>query len=363
MTDKIFDVVIIGGGLSGLASAVLLSEAGKNICVLEARETAGGRIRSVFDKINKTYLADLGPSWVWPEFQPVIRSWIDKLELQTFAQFDKGNTILDYGPDAEPEARFLPGQQGSMRVVGGSQALVDAMVDQIPEGTLIPNTKVTSIVALDEYIQIETNNPEHQSVHARKVIIATPPRIALKTINWNEELPRELQHALDMMPTWMAPHAKVSIVYENAFWRKEGLSGRIASRVGPIVEGHDHCSFDGTTAALWGFIGWPHDMRSQMGSDKLKDEVHKQLKRCFGADSPEPISITIEDWSQDPLVTSSNDLSSPMHHPSVGPNHLRMGYYDNRLWFAGAETAERSPGLIEGAFDAANRVVEQVLQG
>ena len=175
---------------------------------------------------------------------------------------------------------------------------------------------------LDDKILIATNNGEHSTIEAQKLIIATPPRIAKNTILFQPELPRELIHALDMMPTWMAPHAKVSIIYESAFWRARRLSGRIASRAGPIVEGHDHCSADGSIAALWGFIGWPHEMRIEIGKAKLKEEVLVQLERCFGNDSPNPLSITIEEWSQDPLVASPSDLSGPMHHPSVGPKQF-----------------------------------------
>ena len=357
------DTAIIGAGLSGLASAVLLSEAGKNICIFEARHIAGGRIRSVFDETNTQYLADLGPTWVWPNYQPVVTEWIKKLDLKVFPQFDTGNAILDYGPDHEAEARFLPGQDGNMRIEGGSQALIDRMVSLLPEGTVLANTKATKVNVLDDKILIATNNGEHSTIEAQKLIIATPPRIAKNTILFQPELPRELIHALDMMPTWMAPHAKVSIIYESAFWRERGLSGRIASRAGPIVEGHDHCSADGSIAALWGFIGWPHEMRIEIGTAKLKEEVLVQLERCFGNDSPNPLSITIEEWSQDPLVASPSDLSGPMHHPSVGPNSLRKPYADNRILFASAETAQTSPGLIEGAFDSANRVAAQILSG
>ncbi|MGC1440452.1 MAG: NAD(P)-binding protein, partial [Burkholderiaceae bacterium] len=49
MPPKHADIVIIGAGLCGLATARLLTAGTKSIVVLEATERAGGRIRSVFD--------------------------------------------------------------------------------------------------------------------------------------------------------------------------------------------------------------------------------------------------------------------------------------------------------------------------
>jgi len=287
--------------------------------------------------------------------------WLEKIGLDVFEQYDTGKAILDYGAEQGVEARFLPGQEGNMRVKGGTQAIINALVSKLNDDTIIYKTAVKKITSTDSGITLRTNNSDVDQIRANRIIVATPPRIAIKTIDWDIELPRELKHALDMMPTWMAPHAKVSIVYENAFWRDQGLSGRIASREGPIVEGHDHCSADGSKSAIWGFIGWPHTIRKEQ-DERLKTEVLKQLKRCFGDDSPNPLSITIEDWAKDPLVASSNDLSSPMSHPNVGPDILRCGHDDNRIWFAGAEVAQRSPGLIEGAFDAANHAASNILK-
>ena len=235
------------------------------------------------------------------------------------------------------------------------------MVNRMPKGTLLTNTKVEAISVMHDEVHIQTDNSDFKNMRAHKLVVATPPRIALKTIDWKIELSKELTDALDMMPTWMAPHAKVSIIYETAFWREQGLSGRIASHVGPISECHDHTNLDGSIAALWGFIGWSHEARLEMGVEKLKAEVELQLKRCFGGQNPEPISVTIEEWAQDPFVTSPNDLLAPMQHPSVGPDSLRKSYADNRIWFSGAETAQTSPGLIDGAFNSANRVAAQIL--
>ena len=44
-----YDVVIIGGGLAGLAAGVALAEAGKRVCLLEQKPHLGGRARSFLD--------------------------------------------------------------------------------------------------------------------------------------------------------------------------------------------------------------------------------------------------------------------------------------------------------------------------
>lgn len=42
-----FDVIIIGGGAAGLSAARMLSQSGKSICLIEARNRLGGRIQTI----------------------------------------------------------------------------------------------------------------------------------------------------------------------------------------------------------------------------------------------------------------------------------------------------------------------------
>jgi monoamine oxidase len=46
------DVVVVGGGLAGLIAASILLEAGATVELLEARASAGGRIRAIMDPIT-----------------------------------------------------------------------------------------------------------------------------------------------------------------------------------------------------------------------------------------------------------------------------------------------------------------------
>ena len=84
----LYDVAIIGAGLSGLCAAHMLHQAGKNVIVLEAGKQPGGRIKSLYDSASGSALADLGPTWVWPQYQPIVADWLARLDVATFEQFE-----------------------------------------------------------------------------------------------------------------------------------------------------------------------------------------------------------------------------------------------------------------------------------
>lgn len=86
------DVVVVGGGFSGLAAAHRLHEAGLRVVVLEARDRIGGRSwTKSLDSGPGTI--ELGATWINKTTQPAVYALTQKFCLETAEQYTKGDTI------------------------------------------------------------------------------------------------------------------------------------------------------------------------------------------------------------------------------------------------------------------------------
>jgi len=351
------DVVVIGAGLAGLTAAATLVEAGAGVSVVEADSDIGGRIRSLRDPVSHRPLADLGPTWVWPKYQPVVARWLAKLGLETFAQFNEGNAVITgYGP--APLYQPLPGQDGMVRIAGGPASLIDELARRVGSANITTHTPVTGIFeAGSEHLAVHLGSGE--VITTQRVIVSVPLRVAVATLQlpW---LPESLRRAMHGTPTWMATQAKAVALFEGPFWREAGLSGRIASRSGPLVEAHDHAAFDNQPAALFGFIGWTPEQRRRDPAG-LRKAILAQLVECFGDTAAQPRALVVQDWATNPWIVTEQDLAHPGVHPDVGPDALRQPQLDGRLRFAVSEVSDQSPGLIEGALAVGERAAQEML--
>ena len=352
------DVVIIGAGLSGLTAAAVLCQAGASVQLLEADSLIGGRIRAYRDPDTHQVLGDLGPTWVWPKYQPTVARWAKTLGLVTFEQFNEGDAvILGYGPASLRQP--LPGQEGMVRFVGGPTAFVEALSKRIDGINIRTSAPVVGIYE-DGSEHARAQRSSGESIAAKNLVIALPLRVAASNLQmpW---APPALLEAMRRTPTWMSTHAKAVAFYDRPFWRDAGLAGRIASRTGPLVEAHDHSGIDGTPAALFGFVGWSPDVR-QKDTEGLRQAILNQLTECFGPEAAQPRELVLQDWAANPHIVTEMDISGPANHPDVGPAILREADLDSRVRFAVSEASEVSPGLIEGALAAGERAALAILE-
>ncbi|WP_231499675.1 flavin monoamine oxidase family protein [Methylomonas sp. 11b] len=352
------DVAIIGAGLSGLSLAEKLLRKKSNIGVFEARERCGGRILSA-SAPAQVFTADLGPTWLWPMDQPLITALAERLGLTLFPQWDRGQSLYQVQANAIP-ASYIDTQThaDARRIAGGCQQLIDGLLQHIPERVLHLGHRLLGLSDQGSHVDLTfaTDNSVN-TIQARQVVLAAPPRLLANSITFQPALALGLLSLMQDTPTWMAGHAKAVLVYEQAFWRLQGYSGNAISPYPSAVlaEVYDACSHDTGTSALFGFFGLPAQIREQY-QDSLSALIVRQMVGLFGPAAANPLSVVIQDWSQETFTATLADRAPTFEHPSYGHRALQLDHWQDKLYFCGTETASRSGGYLEGALEASDRV-------
>ncbi|WP_197418159.1 flavin monoamine oxidase family protein [Paucibacter sp. KCTC 42545] len=347
-------IVVIGAGLSGLHAAWRLQAAGRAVLLLEARERAGGRILSLPGAEAATHQLDLGPSWYWPELNPLLSAWVQRLGLSSYPQHSEGAGLFE-GPDGSLRRLGQSWEQAprSMRIAGGMAALVAGMQALLSDVDYRPGTVVEGLQLRPEGgVELLLRQGERRDVQPAAGVISTLPPRLLAELPAQPAWPPEQMQAWRRTPTWMAGQAKFVAVYERAFWREAGLSGAAMSQRGPMAEIHDASSASGEAAALFGFVGLPAAHRQSMGAEALRQQALAQLVRLFGPQAGRPLRIALQDWASEPYTAHALDHAPLGHHPSYAPGRVPADW-QGRLWLAGTEFAPQSGGYLEGALEAA----------
>lgn len=351
-------IAIIGGGLSGLYAAYRLALLGvTDYLLLEARDVFGGRIATASPPgAGPHERFDLGPTWFWPQWQPALDRLIADLALARFAQYETGDMRVELSPDEPPRrVRGYASSPPSMRLIGGTAALVDALRARIDPARVVVGRQVTALRCHDAHIDVTSVDVAGQSTCHRvaQVLLALPPRLAVLTITFTPALPETLADEWRDTATWMASHAKYVAVYETPFWPAQGLSGEARSARGPLGEIHD-ASMPGARAALFGFFGVPAHVRQRVPDEVMRAHCRAQLVRLFGPLAATPVHDAIKDWASDPLTATPLDQDGAAQHGSAPSPRPVTGAWRDRLTGIASEWSPQFPGYLAGAIDAAH---------
>ncbi|KAI8620337.1 hypothetical protein BC830DRAFT_1099583 [Chytriomyces sp. MP71] len=356
MTNQgIFDVAIVGCGIAGAVSALRLAEKWRGpqplrIAILEAADRVGGRAHTTESGV------DLGATWLWPHANyRALHLVCDALKLAI----------------AEQRNAF----DSEVRVENGMSAVVDAAIATANASqSVVLDLRLASpveTVGFDDAglgccILSIKGTPD--TVKARNVIVALPPRLVARSITFVPALSSNLMRAMLAQNIWMGAMAKVAFHYKTPWWRNPSQSPIGHQR----IPGSSVSQFlDASDTVLVCFAVPPKDSSADLQAwiSAITSDVARFAKSRFGAEEVDPVKIEFHSWRHDAFVFAEDSVrpvghTSYFQHPYDGGSILREPVKDEkgvtRLFWAGSETDDAFPGYVEGAVRSGERVAEQI---
>lgn len=346
-----YDVIIIGAGLSGLCTAYALNKAGINCRVLEARDRPGGRIKSLEGPL------EMGATWLGGQHIHLLQL-LKELEVEIFPQHTDGK--ISYEVSKYQDIQYFdlpPGQPPSYRIKGGSHHLINKLIAHLPKEAINYNGKVIGISEKANSVNVLLS--DGRSFEASKIISTIPPQLTIKQITFSPPLSKEKASLMEQTHTWMGESIKYGISYASPFWKTKGLSGMGFSQGGIVQEVHDHTNFESSFYALKGFL---NPSLVHMDYEKRKEQVIDTLIRLFGEAAGDYLQYSEHLWANDPFTSVQNN-TPVIPHQNNGHELLRAEAYNGKLIFSGTESSRAYPGYMDGAvfsgLHAAQRILEQ----
>ena len=239
------------------------------------------------------------------------------------------------------------------RFVGGSQLLAIHLA-KLLDDRIVLDAPVRRVVQSKVGVRVES---ERFFIDARRAIVAVPPVLASR-ITYDPPLPNSRDGLMQRMPHGSV--IKVNAIYDEAFWRREGLSGQAFNPQLPVAWTLDNSPPDGSPGALVAFFE-AHSARrfSGAGTKERRRVVLECLRSYFGARAAAPQQFLEVDWSAEQwtrgcyfgqMTTGAWTQFGPALRAPCG-----------RIHWAGAETAVRWNGYMDGAVESGERAAAEVL--
>jgi monoamine oxidase len=247
------------------------------------------------------------------------------------------SALLDTRGGAQQD-RFVGGsQQLSLRLAEDLDVVLDAPVRRIAQDGA--GVVVTS---------------DREVLRAAHVVVAVPPALAGR-IEHEPALPAAREQLTQRVP--MGAVVKCHAVYDEPFWRAEGLSGFAISDRGPARVVYDNSPQTGRPGVLMGFLEGRY--ARLVPAAERRGVVLAGFARLLGPRAARPEQWLEQDWAAEPWSRGGyGGALPPGAWTQLGPA-LREPV--GRVVWAGAEAASVWNGYMEGAVRSGSEAARQVL--
>ena len=156
------------------------------------------------------------------------------------------------------------------------------------------------------------------------------------------------------------PETKTLLVYEEAFWRDDGLSGQTAEPQSVAEVTIDASPAAGTPGVIASFTFGPVAERfDAMGGDERRRLLLDTMAARLGRRAAEPLEVIETPWAQQEWTKGCSMAHFPPGILTRYGHLLREPL--GRLHWAGTETSTVSHGAMDGAARSGERAAAEIL--
>ncbi len=240
------------------------------------------------------------------------------------------------------------------RFEGGSQLLAIRLADSLA-GAVRLEWPVREIVQTETSISLEG---PRGALHVERVVVAIPPTLAGR-IAYEPLLPAERDQLFQRLPQGTV--IKVTAVYDEPFWRREGLKGFAFGTEQPVLGVFDNSPPDGSPGVLAGFIKGDDARRLRReDADRRREIVLATFAEYLGPKAGKPEAYYELDWSAEQWTRGCYGAHFP---PGLWTRYgpvLREPV--GRIHWAGTETATVWNGYMDGAVQSGERAASEIIE-
>ncbi|WP_241004262.1 flavin monoamine oxidase family protein [Conexibacter sp. SYSU D00693] len=240
------------------------------------------------------------------------------------------------------------------RFVGGSQRIVLGLAERLGKRRVKLGSPVRRVVQRKGSVDVVCDTATWR---ARSVVVTAPPAVTA-SIDWEPWLPADRAQLLQRFPQGNA--IKCQAVYDEPFWRADGLAGQVTSDADPVRITFDNSPPDGRPGVLLGFIeGHAARVWARRSAADRKAAVLRCFADFFGDRASRPKAYVEMDWSAERWTRGCYVGFTPPGVLLDFGEAIRRPH--QRVHWAGAETATVWNGYMDGALRSGSRAAAEAL--